>query len=136
MPVKWTNVNSTAAFNTAVGLGPDIITCSWGHSKQFGPLTAADQAIAAAIAAAVASGIVVIFAAGNGHWGFPGQHPDVISAGGVYMEVDGSLQASDYSSGFMSNIYPNRRVPDLSGLVGMLPTAAYHHAAPGAGQPV
>ena len=124
LPVKLSFVNTVAAFNTAVGLGPDIITCSWGSSRKTS-LSAADQMLAAAVGAAVAGGIVVVFSAGNGHWGFPGQHPDVISAGGVYMEVDGSLQASDYASGFMSNIYPNRRVPDLCGLVGMRPKAIY-----------
>ncbi|HDZ27118.1 MAG TPA: peptidase S8 [Candidatus Aminicenantes bacterium] len=125
LPVKWNYVNSTAAINTAVGLQPDIITCSWGHDKPSGNLTAADQAAAAAIAAAVASGIIVVFAAGNGQWGFPGQHPDVISAGGVFMDIDESLWASDYASGFMSNIYPGRQVPDLCGLVGMRPGASY-----------
>ncbi len=125
LPVKMNFANSTAAFDAAVGLNPNIITCSWGSDNQFGPLDAADQALAASIATAVASGIIVIFAAGNGQWGFPGQHPDVISAGGVYMEPDGTMRASDYASGFMSNIYPNRRVPDLSGLVGMRPRAAY-----------
>ena len=125
LPVKINFVNSIGAFNAAVGLNPDIITCSWGSDKKFGSLSAADMALATAIAAAVASGITVIFSAGNGHWGFPGQHPDVISAGGVFMKQDESLRASDYSSGFMSNIYPNRRVPDLCGLVGMQPKAMY-----------
>jgi subtilisin family serine protease len=114
-------VNATAAFNAAVALTPDIITNSWGFSIRNGPLSASEQALAASIAAAVAAGIVVVFSAGNGHFGFPGQHPDVISAGGVFMRQDGSMRASDYASGFMSNIYPNRRVPDLSGLVGMSP---------------
>ena len=125
LPVKLNFVNTVAGFNAAVGLGPDIITCSWGSSIQFGPLSAADQALAAAIAAAVAAGIVVVFSAGNGHYGFPGQHPDVISAGGTFMRPDGTLRASDYASGFASNIYPGRRVPDLCGLVGMLPKAIY-----------
>lgn len=125
LPVKINFVNSVGAFNAAVGLQPDIITCSWGSDKQFGPLSAADQALATAVAAAVASGIVVIFSAGNGHFGFPGQHPDVISAGGVFMNPDESLRASDYASGFLSNIFPNRRVPDVSGLVGMQPKAIY-----------
>jgi subtilisin family serine protease len=75
------------------------------------------------VAAAWGAGVIVVFAAGNGHWGFPGQHPDVISVGGVDIRQDGSLRASDYASGFMSNIYPNRRVPDLSGIVGMRPRA-------------
>lgn len=125
LPVKINFVNSIGAFNAAVGLNPDIITCSWGSSNRFGPLSAADMALATAISAAVASGITVIFSAGNGHFGFPGQHPDVISAGGVFMNQDESLRASDYASGFISNIYPNRRVPDLCGLVGMRPNAMY-----------
>ncbi len=116
-------VNLTAAFNAAVALNPHIISNSWTSDVQFGPLSAALQARAAAIAAAWASGIVVVFAAGNGHWGFPGQHPDVISVGGVDIRQNGTLRASDYASGFMSNIYPNRRVPDLSGIVGMRPKA-------------
>ncbi len=116
-------VNVTAAFNAAVALSPDIITNSWTSNIRFGPLSAAMQARAAAVAAAVASGIVVVFAAGNGHWGFPGQHPDVISVGGVDIRQNGQLRASNYSSGFMSNVYPGRRVPDLSGLVGMRPRA-------------
>ena len=130
LPVKTATatgalVNVTAAFNAAVALGPDIITNSWGSNQRTGPLSAANQALAAAIAAAVSGGITVVFSAGNGGWGFPGQHPDVISVGGVFRERDGTLRASDYTSGFMSNIYPGRRVPDISGLVGMLPRAMY-----------
>lgn len=125
LPVKMSFVNSIGAFNAAVALNPHIITCSWGSSLATGPLSAANAALAAAIATAVARGIVVIFSAGNGHFGFPGQHPDVISAGGVFMNPDETLRASDYASGFMSAIYPGRRVPDLCGLVGMRPRAAY-----------
>jgi subtilisin family serine protease len=125
LPVKMSFVNSIGAFNTAVSLNPDIITCSWGSHKPDGPLSAADIALAAAVAAAVASGITVIFSAGNGQSGFPGQHPDVIAAGGVFMDQNERLQASDYSSGFVSTIYPGRRSPDLCGLVGMKPKAAY-----------
>src|SRR5204863_6318206 len=103
-----------------------IITCSWGSDKELPQyLTAADRALAASIAVAVAAGITVIFSAGNGSWGFPAQHPDVISAGGTYLQQDGSYIASNYASGFMSNIYPGRRVPDLCGLVGQRPRAVY-----------
>lgn len=123
--VKMGNTNSTAAFNTAVARGPQVISCSWGQDLPRGPLSAANQALAAAIATAVTGGIIVVFSAGNGHHGFPGQHPDVISAGGVYMDEDGSLQASDYASGFPSQIFPGRNCPDVSGLVGMQPDAAY-----------
>ena len=123
--VKMGNVNTTGAFNHAVSLAPQVISCSWGFDMPQGPLSASQQALAAAVAQAVASGIVVVFSAGNGHYGFPGQHPDVISAGGVYMQPDGKLRASNYSSGFASQIYSNRKVPDVSGLVGMQPAAAY-----------
>ncbi len=125
MPVKMNFVNSTGAFNAAVGLGPQIITCSWGSHHPSGPLSAADQVLAAAIAAAVASGIIVIFSAGNGHYGFPGMHPDVISAGGVFMNPNETLQASNYASSFPGNVYPGRACPDLCGLVGMKPKAIY-----------
>jgi subtilisin family serine protease len=123
-PVKANFVNTIGAFNAAVGLNPDIITCSWGSHTPF-LLGAADLVLAASISAAVASGITVIFSAGNGHAGFPGQHPDVISAGGTFMRPDQSLEASNYSSGFESVIYPGRRVPDVCGLVGMRPKAIY-----------
>lgn len=125
LPVKINFVNSVGGFNAAVALQPDIITCSWGSSRQTPPLSAADQALAVSIAAAVAAGIVVIFSAGNGHFGFPAQHPDVIAAGGVFMDANESLKASDYASGFASLIYPGRNVPDLCGLVGLLPKAIY-----------
>jgi subtilisin family serine protease len=67
----------------------------------------------------------VVFSAGNGHWAFPGQHPDVISAGGVYVDENLTLTASDYASGFLSTIFPGRRVPDVCGLVGRSPAGAY-----------
>ena len=73
----------------------------------------------AEISQAVADGIVVVFAAGNGHVAFPGMMPDVISAGGVYVDSNGEMKASDYASAFPSKPYPGRNVPDLCGLVGM-----------------
>jgi subtilisin family serine protease len=123
--VKMSFVDSAGAFNRANALNPHIISCSWGSSKQFGPLSANDLILSASIANAVASGKTVVFSAGNGHWGYPGQHPDVISAGGVYMNAQMQLQASNYASGFASNIFVGRAVPDVSGLVGMQPKAAY-----------
>jgi subtilisin family serine protease len=124
--VKINFVNSVGAFNVAAALSPHIISCSWGRNLPAGPLTAADQAQAAAIASAVAAGTIVVFSAGNGvGLGFPGQHPDVISAGGVMMEPDGSLHGSNYAMGGASVVYPGRNVPDVSGLVGMQPKAIY-----------
>ncbi len=125
LPVKMNFANATAAFNAAVALRPNVITCSWGSDIRSTPLSPANAALAAAIATAVASGIVVIFSAGNGHHGFPGMHPDVISAGGAFMSPDESIRASDYASGFISIPYPGRRCPDVCGLVGMRPGAKY-----------
>lgn len=123
--VKMSFVDSAGALNTAVRLNPHVISCSWGSNKQVGPLTGNDQVLSAAVANAVNQGITVVFSAGNGQWGFPGQHPDVISAGGVYVDNNLTLSASDYSSGFASSIFPGRQVPDVCGLVGMRPSAAY-----------
>jgi hypothetical protein len=114
-----------AGFNAAVKLKPHIISCSWGFDLRSKTLKANQKALAAAIAEAVAQGIVVIFSAGNGQWGFPAMHPDVICVGGVFMAADGSLQASDFASSFISPVYKNRRCPDVSGLVGMRPKGAY-----------
>ncbi|MCF3609245.1 S8 family serine peptidase, partial [Planktothrix agardhii 1033] len=123
--IKWNFKNSIAAFKKAVFLRPDIISCSWGSSRQYSPLSAYDIALTANIADAVYQGIIVVFSAGNGHWGFPSQHPDVIAAGGVYLDSGGKLEASNYASGFSSNIYSGRIVPDICGLVGKKPRAAY-----------
>ena len=127
--VKTNFKNATGAFNAAIGLGPTIISNSWGSCVRKGPLSPARQALAAAIATAVSQGIIVVFSAGNGQFGFPGQHPDVVSAGGAYMDADGSLEASTYSSGFASGVYPGRNVPDVCGLVGM---SSPNHQSPGA----
>jgi serine protease AprX len=126
---EYRNVNSIAAFKKAVALQPDIISCSWGSDLRTSQLSPYNQVLAAVISDAVKQGIIVIFSAGNGHWGFPAQHPDVIAAGGVYKHLDGvlrgQLEASSYASGFVSPIYTDRRVPDVCGLVGQLPYAAY-----------
>lgn len=132
--VKMSPVNSTADFNTAVSLRPDVISCSWGmdlvaddgRAQLPPPLPSSLRPLEAAIANAVRQGIVVVFSAGNGHFGFPGMHPDVISAGGVYMHKDGrKLEATQYASGFASRMYRDRSVPDVSGLVGLPPKAIY-----------
>lgn len=127
---KIRHVNSTAAFRRAVSLRPDIITCSWGSDLRSPyQLSSSHKILSAEIAEAIRQGIVVIFAAGNGQWGFPSQHPDVVAVGGVYKHLEGPLkgrlEASNYASSFISAIYPNRRVPDICGLVGQLPNAAY-----------
>ena len=129
MEGKLTNVTSVAAFKRAIEQRPDIISCSWGSDQRSPQLSPQDKMLAAVVARAVREGIVVIFAAGNGSWGFPAQHPDVIAVGGVYKHLDGSLkgllEASNYASGFISPVYPDRKVPDVCGFVGQLPDGAY-----------
>lgn len=124
-------LNATLAFKTAVGLSPAVITCSWGWSISGNTLPNWLKPLEAEIVRAVKHlGITVIFSAGNGHYGFPAQMPDVIAAGGVYAHRtlgvgDLDLEASDYASSFTSNIYPGRTVPDVCGLVGMKPGGIY-----------
>lgn len=111
---------------------PHVISVSLGYDLRAGdgqsPLAELPRglvALEAEIQATVASGIVVIFSAGNGHYSFPGQMKEVISAGGVYVDETGRMRASDYASAFTSAIYSGRSVPDFCGLVGLLPHADY-----------
>lgn len=117
--------NAIGAFNAAVAANADIISCSWTTRTDPNPLDAAERLLSAAVASAVRQGIIVVVSAGNGHYGFPGEHPDVISVGGVFMGQDSILQASNYASGFRSRVFPNRNCPDVCGLVGLQPRAAY-----------
>ena len=73
LPVKINFVNSTRAFNAAVGLNPHIITCSWGSSTGTSTtLSAADQVLAAAIALAVGAEL---------RWSFPPETDMSVSPG-------------------------------------------------------
>ena len=125
-------MNATLGFKKAVDLSPAVITCSWGWCIEKPPLPRELKPLEAAVIYAVRRlGITVVFSAANGIcYGFPGQMPEVISAGGVYVHRDlvgddFDLEASDYASSFRSKIYPGRNVPDLCGLVGMQPGGIY-----------
>jgi subtilisin family serine protease len=118
-------------FQQALLHDPQIISLSMGYDLRAGDGTQANElpnsmaALEAEIQAAVAKGIIVVFSAGNGHFSFPGMMPNVISAGGVFVDNDAAMQASNYASAFHSKVYPGRSVPDFCGLVGMLPHASY-----------
>ncbi len=126
---KGKNVNSIGALREAIALKPDIISCSWGSDERTSSLSPYNRVLAATVAEAIHQGIIVVFAAGNGQYGFPAQHPEVIAAGGAYLHLNGSLQgkieASSYASSFISPIYGDRQVPDVCGLVGNLPYGSY-----------
>lgn len=119
-------------FQEALRHDPHVISVSLGFDlRQPGtnaPMTSLPNslvALEAEIDAAVAAGIVVVFAAGNGHYAFPGQMNEVIAAGGVFVDEAGRMRASNYASAFKSGIYSGRTVPDFCGLVGLLPHADY-----------
>jgi hypothetical protein len=125
---KYNNAsNATLSIKTATELRPDVITCSWGYSKDL-PNTQMPnwlKPLYLAVLDAISKGITVCFSAGNGHYGFPGSMPEVISVGGVYVDEKLSYSATTYSSGFESTWFPGRNVPDVSGLCGIPPTADY-----------
>ncbi len=88
------------------------------------------RALETEIRAITGTGTVVVFSAGNGHVAFPGMMPEVVSAGGVYVDQVGAMRASDYASAFSSKIYPGRDVPDASGLVGLANNGANYIMLP------
>ncbi|MEO1569439.1 MAG: S8 family serine peptidase [Pseudomonadota bacterium] len=88
------------------------------------------RALEAEIRAIASTDTIIVFSAGNGHVAFPGMMPEVISAGGVYVDQMGNMRASDYASAFASKIYPGRNVPDASGLVGLANNGASYIMLP------
>ena len=117
-------VNTLGAFNAAVALRPDIISCSWG-SDIPNTLSAADLALEASVVAAVASGITVVLRRRQRARRLPRPASRGDLGGRRLHGRFGGLEASSYASGFQSNIYPGRRVPDICGLVGQRPKAIY-----------
>lgn len=119
--------NPTLAFKTATELRPQVITCSWGYSKDLPGTSMPNwlKPLYLAVLDAVAKGIIVCFSAGNGHYGFPGSMPEVISVGGVVVTSKLEYAATKYASGFDSTWFPGRSTPDVCGLVGLPPKADY-----------
>jgi serine protease AprX len=125
--------NPVAALKKAIELGPDIIICSWcfdlvepnPNRRHLTNVPSTFKSLELGIAHAVSKGICVVCAAGNGQVAFPGMHPDVICAGGIFVGPDVKLTASNLASAFSSKPYPGRHVPDLCGLVGMQPAGLY-----------
>jgi serine protease AprX len=126
--------SEAAAFKTAVDLRPDIITCSWGfdlidpsstNRRHLTSIPGRHKSLELDVARAVAEGICVVFASGNGEAAFPAMHTDVIAVGGVFVDQGLALTASNFASAFDSKPYPGRHVPDVCGLVGMKPRGTY-----------
>jgi subtilisin family serine protease len=132
-PIRASNkdghlVGPIAGLLKAKELRPQIITNSWGKPETYpptSPLQPAQIAWALEIVDAVEKGICVVFSAGNGTFALEAQIPAIISAGGAFMHKDMDFRASDYASGYPSPWFVGRNVPDVAGLVGMLPRAQY-----------
>ena len=121
-------VGAGAAFLKAKELAPKIITNSWGGSDRYPPLGQPDEADLAfklEVQDAIENDILVVFSAGNGQFSIEPQIPGVLAAGGVFIDPDGRMQASDYASGYPSPWFPGVVVPTVCGLVGMQPRAHY-----------
>lgn len=119
--------NTTLAIKTATDFKPDIMTNSWGYSVD-GPLPGMPNwliPLHLAVLDAISRGITVCFSAGNGHYGFPGSMPEVISVGGTIVDENLNYSATEYTSGFDSTWFPGRSTPDVCGLCGVPPTADY-----------
>lgn len=110
-----------AALEIAAEQGPSVINCSWGweHEQSW-------PGIEMLLRELVDEGHIIVFAAGNGRMrSWPASLPEVISVGGVYADEQGELQASNFASGFHSDRYPGRLVPDVSALCGQQPHGIY-----------
>lgn len=119
-------LSTVLAFNRAMSLNPQVISCSWGFDLPgVTSLPLPLLPLYLRVLTAVAQGITVVFSGGNGQVVFPAMMPQVIAAGGVYADNNGRLRASNYASSFMSLIFSGRRVPDFCGLVGMQPRGIY-----------
>lgn len=119
--------STTLAIKTATELRPQVMTNSWGYSVDVPNSTMPNFLVPLYLAVldAVSKGITVCFSAGNGHFGFPGSIPEVISVGGVMVDANLAYSATPYTSGFDSTWFPGRRTPDVCGLCGVPPTADY-----------
>jgi subtilisin family serine protease len=110
-------------------LGVQIISNSWsteldtdGPNGYWHPFWSLVQA---EIALSVQQGIKVLFSGGNGGMSFTASMPETLSVGGVYVDEQGEMQASDYASSFDSTRFPGQHVPEVCGLTGLQPKAIY-----------
>lgn len=116
----------TAAFSRAALAKPDIISNSWGLTDAF-QNPQESTALRLAINHAVASGIVVLFATGNGEGpvSWPASEPAVISVGGAYWSGAGHVSASNFCRSGTNYINKSRECPDVCGIAGMAPQGVY-----------
>lgn len=107
----------------AVEDGCEVISCSFGLFHD--PVT--DSLLTAEIIDAVENGVTVAVSGGNINppthdpsW--PGCLPEVVSVGGAYPLPEGGWEASSYAASGINPVCPDRRCPDLCGIVGHGPS--------------
>lgn len=110
-------------------LGVKLVSNSWGtRDPTDGPggfWAPYWKQVEAEIALCAQEGMIVLFSGGNGGMSFTASMPETISVGGVYVDDQAVMQASDYASSFNSTRYPGEHVPEICGLCGMRPAATY-----------
>ena len=67
----------------------------------------------------------LFFLQGTDSFRWSSQVPGVLAVGGVYIDEELELRASDYASGYQSPWFNRSVVPTVCGLVGMQPRAQY-----------
>lgn len=110
-------------------LGVKLVSNSWGSRYATdGPggfWNPYWKDLEAEIALCAQQGMIVLFSGGNGGMSFTASMPETISVGGVYVDDQSAMQASDYASSFDSTRYPGEHVPEVCGLCGLKPGATY-----------
>ena len=120
--------SAASTLETCIDQSPDVMTNSWGFDiddQSRAQLQSTDPQmyfelldIESVLNEAVDQNIAVLFSAGNGHLAFPASFPGVLAVGGVTLNEDATIEASNYASAFQSQLYPGRNVPDFCGFVG------------------
>lgn len=123
--IKASNLNwsyPVAALQQASKYNFDVLNCSWGIIG-FEPQAYLE------IANLINKGTIVVFSCGNGATDRKKSflqtiaYPDVISVGGCMVHMDGTIEVSDISSSYDSDLFENRHAPDLCGICGKMPYA-------------
>lgn len=113
-----------AALQKASKLNVDLVNCSWG-------IMGNDPHLYLEIVNLLNKGTEIIFSCGNGSTDRKKSilqsiaHPEIISAGGCYPHQDGTIEISNISSSYESDVYKQRYAPDFCGVCGLKPFAQF-----------
>jgi hypothetical protein len=122
--IKCLDKDPSYAIRKALEVEPHILNCAWGFNidqSRSRSLPQEFHKLHRLLQRVIDSGVCVVAAAGNGQRCFPGNMPEVISAGAVFYSPAGEFEPSDVSSRFVSKIFPDRQVPDICGIAGNRP---------------